>query len=69
MNEYEKARAVIVDRNNRLPKVSKQTGIPLPTLKAYRMHPDKLKTASWENVHKIAQLYHNDKEKGEDGEE
>lgn len=57
MNEYEKARAVIVDRNNRLPEVSKHTGIPLPTLKMYRMYPDKLKTASWERVHEISKLY------------
>lgn len=57
MTEYEKARAVIVDRNNRLPEVSKKLNIPLPTLKMYRMHPDKLKTAYWENVHKISKLY------------
>lgn len=57
MNEYEKARAVILDRNNSLPEIGKQLGIAVPTLRTHRQFPDKLKTASWEKVHKIAQLY------------
>lgn len=57
MTEYEKAKAFILDRNNSLPEASKKLNIPLPTLKMYRMYPDKLKTASWENVHKISKFY------------
>lgn len=57
MNEFEKAKAVIVDRNNSLPHISKQLKIPLDTLKKYRHEPDKLRTAAWERVHEIAKLY------------
>lgn len=64
MNECEKAKAVIVDRNNRLPRVSKALNIPLDTLKAYRHSPDKLRTAAWERVHKLAKLYDDKNQKG-----
>lgn len=57
MNEFEKAKAFITDKNNSLPETSKLIGIPLPTLKIYRSEPDKLKTAAWIKVHKIAKLY------------
>lgn len=57
MNEFEKAKAYIVDKNTSLPKTSKELGIPLQTLKGYRMNPDKLKTAAWERVHKLAEAY------------
>lgn len=57
MNECEKAQAFIVDKNHSLPQTSNAIGIPLPTLKAYRSEPDKLKTAAWINVHKLASLY------------
>lgn len=58
MNEFEKAKAYITDKNNSLPETSKLLSIALPTLKAYRHDPEKMRTASWENVHKIAGLYH-----------
>lgn len=58
MNDFEKAKAYIVDKNNSLPNTSKLLGIPLPTLKSYRSNPKKLKTAAWERVYKIAELYH-----------
>lgn len=59
MNEFEKAKAYVVDKNNSLPETSKLIGIPLPTLKAYRSEPEKLETAAWINVHKLAKLYSN----------
>ena len=45
------------DKNNSLPEVSKRIGIALPTLKAYRSDPDKLRTAAWERVHALAGEY------------
>ena len=57
MNEFEKAKAYIIDKNNNLPKASKELDIPLQTLKGYRMNPDKLKTAAWERVHSLAEAY------------
>lgn len=52
----EKAQAVITDRNLKLTEMSKILDIPLRTLKEYRAHPDKLKTAAWERVAKLAHL-------------
>ena len=57
MNEFEKAKVFIADKNNSLPEVSKRIGIALPTLKAYRSEPDKLRTAAWERVHALAGEY------------
>lgn len=58
MNDYEKAKAYILDKNNSLPQTSKLLDVPLSTLKGYRMNPEKLKTAAWERVHELAKLYH-----------
>lgn len=55
-SELVKARAFIMDRNNSLTKISKETGIPLPSLKGYRSNPDKLKTAAWRRVNLLSQL-------------
>lgn len=57
MNEFEKAKAFITDRNHSLPEVSEKVDIALPTLKSYRSDPDKLRTAAWERVHELAELY------------
>ena len=57
MDEFEKAKAFIVDKNNSLPDTSKKLHIPLPTLKAYRSEPEKLRTAAWERVHALAGEY------------
>lgn len=57
MNDFEKAKAYIVDKNNSLPDTSKLLDIPLPTLKAYRSNPEALKTAAWNRVNEIARQY------------
>lgn len=57
MNDYERAKVYILDKNNSLPDTSKLLSIPLPTLKSYRHNPEKMKTAAWERVHAIAGLY------------
>ena len=57
MNDFEKAKAYIIAKNNSLPEASKKLGIPLPTLKAYRSEPEKLRTAAWNRVNEIARQY------------
>lgn len=50
------AQVLIGEHNIPLTEISKRTGISLPTIKNYRANPEKLKTASWENVHKLSEL-------------
>lgn len=50
------AQALIEEKNIPLTEISKRTGISLPRIKAYRANPDKLRTASWENVRKLSEL-------------
>lgn len=57
MNDFERAKALITDKNNSLIEIEKKTGISYPRLSVYRANPDKLKTASWDRVHEIAKLY------------
>lgn len=57
INELDKAKAVVTDKNNSFEKLKKGSGVSIPTLKAYRANPEKLKTARWSTVHKLAQLY------------
>lgn len=57
MNEFEKAKAYIIDKNNSLVETSKKVDVALPTLKTYRANPDKLRTAAWIRVHELAKLY------------
>lgn len=57
MNEFEKAKAYITDKNNSLKGTSEKVDISLPRLKAYRANPEKLRTAAWIRVHELAKLY------------
>lgn len=57
MNDFEKAKAFICDKNNLLTKIEKATGISYPRLSVFRADPEKLKKASWEKVYALAQLY------------
>lgn len=50
------AQALIEEKNIPLTEISKRTGISLPRIKAYRAGPEKLRTASWENVRKLSEL-------------
>lgn len=59
MNDFEKAKKFITDKNNRLTEISKATGISYPTLSIYRANPEKLKKAAWIYVYKLAKLYEN----------
>ena len=50
------AQTLIEEKNIPLTEISKRTGISVPRIKAYRADPEKLKTASWENVRKLSEL-------------
>lgn len=57
MNDLEKAKAVIAEKKYSFDAMSQASGASVPTLKAYRANPDKLKSAKWEVVHKLADMY------------
>ena len=57
MNDFEKACAVIAEKKYSFESMSQASGASAPTLKAYRANPDKLKSAKWEVVHKLADMY------------
>lgn len=57
MNDFEKAKTFLCDKNNSLTMISKKTGISYSRLSVYRAEPSKLERAIWINVHKLAQLY------------
>lgn len=57
MNDFEKACAVIAEKKYSFESMSQASGASVPTLKAYRANPDKLKSAKWEVVHKLADMY------------
>ena len=57
MNDLEKAIALLSNRKYKLTDISKKTGIPLITIRTYSSNHVKLKTAAWERVYKLAQLY------------
>jgi hypothetical protein len=57
MTELDKAKAVIVDRNNSFARLKEVSGVSIPRLKAYRADPEKLRTAKWSTVHKLASMY------------
>lgn len=57
MNDLEKASAVIAEKKFSFDDMSQASGASVPTLKAYRANPDKLKSAKWEVVHKLADMY------------
>ncbi|MEK3530270.1 hypothetical protein AAA431_10985 [Lactobacillus crispatus] len=57
MNDFEKAKAVIIDKNNSLIDISKKYSIPYQTLKNWRANPESLKKAAWERVHLLAVIY------------
>lgn len=60
MNDFEKAKAFICDKNNSLTIISKETGISYPRLSVYRADPEKLKKAAWLSVYKLARLHDGD---------
>lgn len=57
MNDLEKAKTVIAEKKYSFDDMSQASGASVPTLKAYRANPDKLKSAKWEVVHKLADMY------------
>ena len=57
MNDFAKASAEIAEKKFSFDDMSQASGASVPTLKAYRANPDKLKSAKWEVVHKLADMY------------
>lgn len=57
MNDLEKAKLLIENKNNSLVDISRKYNIPVQTLRNLRHDPSKMKKASWERVHLLAQIY------------
>lgn len=57
MNDFEKAKAVIAEKKYSFETMQEASGASVPTLKAYRANPDKMKSAKWEVVNKLADMY------------
>lgn len=57
MNDFQKAQSVMIEKKYTFDAMSQASGASIPTLKAYRANPDKLKSAKWEVVHKLADMY------------
>lgn len=57
MNDFEKAKTVIAEKKYSFDDMSQASGASVPTLKAYRANPDKLKSAKWEVVSGLADMY------------
>lgn len=57
MDNLQKAKALLTDRNINLTEIAKNSDIPYESLKALRYNPDKIKKASWERVNKLASIY------------
>lgn len=63
LNDYEKARIVVQDKNNAMALLSERSGMSIARLNQYRARPDELKKAKWIAVHNLAELY-DEKENG-----
>ena len=57
MNDFQKACAVIAEKKYSFETMQEASGASIPTLKAYRANPNKMKSAKWEVVHKLADMY------------
>lgn len=56
-NDFEKAQALLANRNFKLKYISESAEIPYDTVKAYSHDPRKMETAAWKRVHKLAQIH------------
>jgi len=56
-SELDRAKALLLNKNNSLTEINKQTKIPYQSLRNYRVNIDKLKDASWKRVNVLSQLY------------
>lgn len=57
MDDFQKAKTVIAEKKYSFEAMQEASGASVPTLKAYRANPEKLKSAKWEVVHKLADMY------------
>lgn len=56
-NDLEKAQALLANRKYKLKTISEEVDIPYITIKTYSRQPDKLRTAAWIRVNKLARVY------------
>lgn len=56
-SELDRAKALLLNKNNSLAEINKRTKIPYQSLRNYRVNIDKLKDASWKRVNVLSQLY------------
>ena len=57
MNDLEKAKLLIENKNNSLVDISRKYNIPVQTLRNLRHDHSNMKKASWERVNLLAQIY------------
>lgn len=57
MNDLEKARALILDKDTNLTELAIMCDIKPQTLRVYRMKPERLKKMAWETINKMAEIY------------
>lgn len=57
MNDFEKAKVFITNRNHKLIDISQEYDIPYQTLKNWRANPEKMRKSAWERVHLLAKIY------------
>lgn len=63
LNDYEKARIVVLDKNNSFAALHEQCKLSISRLKFYRANPDGLKKANWEAVNRLANMYDSQNQK------
>lgn len=57
INDLQKAKNLLTDRNVSLKELALNTNIPYESLKALRYNPAKIEKTSWERVNKLASIY------------
>lgn len=57
LNDYEKAKKLLENKKIKQAEIARQAGISYNTLRVYSKDHEKLRVASWKNVHELAKIY------------
>lgn len=57
ITDLEKARVVVLDKNNSFKKLHEVSSCSVSRLRHYRCEPELLETARWITIHRLASLY------------
>lgn len=57
LNDFEKAKKLLEIKKIKQAEIARQAGISYNTLRVYSKDSEKLKVASWKNVHELAKIY------------